>query len=68
MDGWFDGWIEERGSVGKCVSVSERVRESPIQVVNLEDCISINHNWVNACNIHHAVEQVGARLHAVTIL
>jgi len=23
------------------------------QVINLEDTISINHNWVNGCNIHH---------------
>lgn len=28
------------------------------QVVNLDDCVSINHNWINSCNLHHAVDQL----------
>ena len=28
--------------------------------MNLDDCVSLNHNWLNACNVHHAVEQARA--------
>lgn len=28
------------------------------QVVNLDDCLSINHNWINSCNIGDATAQV----------
>ena len=29
-----------------------------MQVKNLDDCISINHNWVNSCNLGAATSQV----------
>uniref|UniRef100_A0A6U5Z5M4 JmjC domain-containing protein n=1 Tax=Guillardia theta TaxID=55529 RepID=A0A6U5Z5M4_GUITH len=28
------------------------------QVVNLVDCLSINHNWINSCNIQEATRQM----------
>jgi hypothetical protein len=28
------------------------------QVINLDDCVSINHNWVNSCNILHSTLQM----------
>ena len=31
------------------------------QVVNLDDCLSVNHNWVNSCNLRCAVDQAWPR-------
>ena len=28
------------------------------QVINLDDCVSINHNWFNSCNVLHATRQM----------
>ncbi|RUS84842.1 hypothetical protein EGW08_007383 [Elysia chlorotica] len=35
------------------------------QVFNLEDAISINHNWMNGCSIHHTWEYLKTHLTAV---
>lgn len=35
------------------------------QVTNLEDTISVNHNWINGCNIHHMFEEMASHLEAV---
>ena len=65
-NGWYGGLDAARG---RAIEIIQRSGEAIFVpsgwhhcVENLEDTLSINHNWINACNLHWAVDHVLSRL------